>query len=68
VGEKHLKLTLQVPDSDQLIDAIAFNTEQVLLENRLATITVVYRLDVNEFRGVSNVQLMVDAIVDYALA
>jgi len=68
VGEKHLKLTLQVPDSDQLIDAIAFNTEQVLLENKLATITVVYRLDVNEFRGVSNAQLMVDAILDYALA
>ncbi len=68
VGEKHLKLTLQVPDTDQLIDAIAFNTEQILLENRLATINVVYRLDVNEFRGTSSAQLMVDAIVDYSLA
>ncbi len=68
VGEKHLKLTLQVPDTDQLIDAIAFNTEQILLEHRLATINVVYRLDVNEFRGISSAQLMVDAIVDYSLA
>ena len=68
VGEKHLKLTLQIPESDELIDAIAFNTEQALLQNKLATITLVYRLDVNEFRSVCNPQLVVDQVVKYTLA
>lgn len=68
VGEKHLKLTLQIPESENLIDAIAFNTAPELLENELDTITLVYRLEINEFRGNYNPQLLVDQVVDFSLA
>jgi len=68
VGEKHLKLTLQAEtpeDPETIIDAIAFNVEPELLEVNLASVSLVYRLDVNEFRGVSNPQLVVEKIVDW---
>jgi len=61
-------LTLQIPESENLIDAIAFNTAPELLENELDTITLVYRLEINEFRGNYNPQLLVDQVVDFSLA
>lgn len=66
VGEKHLKLTLQVPADGPLVDAIAFNVETALLNTRLAEISLAYRLDVNEFRGTRSVQLMVEKVLDYS--
>jgi single-stranded-DNA-specific exonuclease len=65
VGEKHLKLTLQPSGSQALIDAIAFNVEPALLQARLNDLELAYRLDVNEFRGQVNPQLMVDQILAY---
>jgi len=65
VGEKHLKLTLQPSGSQALIDAIAFNVEPALLQARLNDVELAYRLDVNEFRGQVNPQLMVDQILAY---
>jgi len=65
VGAKHLKLTLQLPGSDELIDGIAFNVEEQIREAELSRLSLVYRLDVNEFRGHVNPQLMVEHIVDY---
>jgi len=63
VGQKHLKLVLKQVDSLKTYDAIAFNMiETVLPEGDHAEIRVVYRLDVNEFRGNRNLQLIVDYI------
>lgn len=65
VGEKHLKLTLQVAGSRTLIDAIAFNVERELLGLSLDSVELVFRLDVNEFRGQCNPQLVVERVIDY---
>ena len=63
VGEKHLKLVLRQTDSQRQYDAIAFNmTETVLPSGEQSLIRVVYRLDVNEFRGKRSLQLIVDYI------
>lgn len=60
VGEKHLKLTLGLPSSGRVVDGIAFNVDLDQWPNRsLKRIYLVYRLDVNEFRGVQSAQLMV---------
>lgn len=63
VGQKHLKLVLKQVDSLKTYDAIAFNMiETVLPTGDHTEIRVVYRLDVNEFRGNRNLQLIVDYI------
>ncbi|WP_241505848.1 single-stranded-DNA-specific exonuclease RecJ [Parahaliea mediterranea] len=61
VGERHLKLVLGLPGSDSVVDAIAFNvdTEQ-WPDATVDTIEAAYRLDVNEFRGQHNVQLVIE--------
>jgi len=60
VGEKHLKMQLVSAESDDLIDAIAFNTEASLLEESDGFIRAAYRLDVNEFRNKKSAQLIVE--------
>jgi single-stranded-DNA-specific exonuclease len=59
VGGKHLKLLLQAPDSEKLVDAIAFNTPCDDLMRLPARIHIAYRLDVNEYRGQRSLQLLV---------
>jgi single-stranded-DNA-specific exonuclease len=64
VGSNHLKLTLGIPGSQQWLDAIAFNidldewTDQSCLQIECA-----YQLDINEFRGVQNIQLLIRHLV-----
>jgi single-stranded-DNA-specific exonuclease len=58
--DKHLKLTLRVPGSETLVDAIAFNQEPALLADTREGVNLLFRLDVNEFRGQRNVQLNID--------
>jgi len=61
VGEKHLKLSIGLPASKRVVDAIAFNVDLEKWPNRnLSRVYLAYRLDVNEFRGVQNAQLMVE--------
>jgi len=62
VGEKHLKMTLaKSADDQQLVDAIAFNVDLEQWPNQQAQrVHIVYRLDVNEYRGRASVQLIVD--------
>jgi len=60
VGERHLKMQLASPDSDQLIDAIAFNMDASLLEQSDGFIRAAYRLDVNSFRNKKTAQLIVE--------
>lgn len=63
VGERHLKMQLRWPDSGRLVDAIAFNVEEALLEIRPVQVQIAYRLDINEWQGRQNLQLLVDTIV-----
>jgi len=62
VGEKHLKLELAKADSGECFAAIAFNKTDVDLPAGDSSIRIVYRLDVNEFRGNRNLQLIVQHI------
>ena len=62
VGEKHLKLELMKEDSGACYSAIAFNKTDDDLPPGDKNIHVVYRLDVNEFRGNRSLQLIVQHI------
>lgn len=61
VGKNHLKLMLGLPESDKLIDAIAFNVDTRVWPNyRCEKVHVAYRLDINEFRGRQDLQLVIE--------
>jgi len=62
VGEKHLKLDLLKAESGVCYPAIAFNKTDEDLPAGDSDIRVVYRLDVNEFRGKRSLQLIVQHI------
>ncbi len=59
VGEEHLKLTLAKEGMREPIDAIYFGGVQKHDEQPKGLVRVVYRVDVNEFRGNKNLQLIV---------
>lgn len=60
VGEQHLKLQLMIETGGQVLDAIAFfiNTEE--WPNNAGRVRMVYRLDVNEFRGQRTLQFVAE--------
>jgi len=58
VGQRHLKLVLRKPDNEQLIDAIAFYVDHPEQWLGLRSCRMVYKLDINEFRGNRNVQFI----------
>ncbi|MCF2948365.1 single-stranded-DNA-specific exonuclease RecJ [Paraglaciecola aquimarina] len=63
VGTKHLKMVLK-HQSGLLIDSIAFNVDLQLWPNpRCQSVSVAYKLDINEFRGRTSLQLMVEGLV-----
>lgn len=63
VGSKHLKMMLQPINSHVMIDAITFNVDvNIWPDNSIKTVELAYRLDVNEFRGQRNAQLLVEHI------
>ncbi len=62
VGEKHLKLVVRPAGSQQVIDAIAFNTTDDDWPVDVKQVELAYRLDVNEFNGKRSAQLMVEYI------
>lgn len=59
VADKHLKLVLAGLQTGELVDAIYFNIDLALWPNACAQVDLVYRLDINEFRGRQSLQLMV---------
>jgi single-stranded-DNA-specific exonuclease len=64
VGGKHLKLILRPLGAQIDIDAIAFNVDLQCWPNQSAReIEIAFKLDVNEFRGKVNLQLMVEQII-----
>lgn len=61
VGGKHLKMMLEPLAGGSVIDGIAFNVDlRRWPDASVQQVELVYRLDVNEFRGNSNVQLLVE--------
>ena len=65
VGEKHLKMLLSPIGSPGFtVDAIAFNVETALWPiDDTHEIEIVYRMEVNEFRGNRSLQLVVERIL-----
>jgi len=63
VGERHIKLTLKVDAQAAPLDAIWFNVPSRWLSEPLPEfVEVLYRLDVNHFRGRSSLQLMIEQL------
>ena len=61
VGENHLKLRVRPAEGGNIVDAIAFNQAGGVYRGM---VQLVYKLDVNEFRGVENPQLVVEQIAE----
>jgi single-stranded-DNA-specific exonuclease len=65
VGEKHLKMWVTTGDQSRNFDAIAFNFKGVddVLELPFGDVRLVYRLDINEYKGERRLQLLVDHVM-----
>lgn len=59
VGDNHLKMRLQPADGGSTVDAIAFNQAGPVYRG---VVQLAFKLDVNEFRGIENPQLLVEQI------
>lgn len=60
LGDKHLKLQVAHPHSGLVLEAIAFNAQPEWLKGVPARVRLVYKLDINEFRGEQKLQLLTD--------
>jgi len=61
VGERHLKVMLEPLGGGPLLDGIAFNIDTTLWPDpSVRQVELAYKLDVNEFRGNRNVQLIIE--------
>jgi len=68
IGERHLKMWVEVPRSGRSFDAIAFNhlEEGVVFTPPEGLAQLVYRLEVNEYQGERRLQLLVDHLLPAA--
>lgn len=57
--DKHLKLSLHYPDVQYPIDAIYFNYDSKAWDYRAEQVHILFELDINEWNGKQNLQLMV---------
>jgi single-stranded-DNA-specific exonuclease len=57
--ERHLRFRARRPHGRTTIDAVAFNQAERLRGHRPDRLRLVYRLDVNDFRGIRSPQLLV---------
>ncbi len=61
VGERHLKVMIEPLGGGPLLDGIAFNIDTTLWPDpSVKQVELAYKLDVNEFRGNRNVQLIIE--------
>jgi single-stranded-DNA-specific exonuclease len=65
VGDRHLKMWVEVPKTGRSFDAIAFNhiEERERFVPPEGSVHLVYRLDVNEYQGERRLQLLVDHVL-----
>lgn len=59
VGNNHLKMRVKSVESEISIDAIAFNQGSIVARD---AVELIYKLQVNEFRGKASAQLLVENI------
>jgi len=59
VASRHLKLKLRPINSTNTLEAIAFNHDRLLERRQLR---LAYRLDINRYRGLESVQLIVECV------
>lgn len=64
VGDNHVKLKLRLLNGSKALDAIAFNATEQSWAAGANKIHAVYRLDVNEFRDTTTVQLLIEHAVE----
>lgn len=62
VGERHLKVKLQVPGESKVVEAIAFNTTDKDWPPNIKSVQIAYKLDVNDYRGVRSLQFILEFI------
>lgn len=62
VAEKHLKLSVEPPGGGAPVDAIAFNRARSWCDGLPDAVRLAYRVDVNEFRGSQQMQLVVELL------
>lgn len=63
VGERHLKVMVEPVNGGPLLDGIAFNIDTTIWpDNSVREVTLVYKLDINEFRGHRTLQLIIDKL------
>ncbi len=62
LGGGHLKLVLAEPGTGLRLEAIAFNQSGEHLPPDCGQVRIVYRPDVNEYRGTKRLQLLIDYI------
>ncbi|TCK18408.1 exonuclease RecJ [Thiogranum longum] len=60
VGERHLKLSLRPVDGGPAVDAIAFSQVERFVPAVGEEVRAVYHLDSNEYRGMLNLQLVIE--------
>ncbi|SFN91029.1 exonuclease RecJ [Xenorhabdus japonica] len=66
VGENHLKVMLEPLNGGPMLDGIAFNIDASRWpDNSVKTVELAYKLDINEFRGNRDVQLLIQHIWPY---
>ena len=65
VGDKHLKMWVTCQDGERSFDAIAFNFKGADEPATLPAgdVRLVYRLDINEYKGERRLQLLVDHVI-----
>lgn len=63
LADKHLKLYLRVENSDTCLEAIAFNVDFKNWPSATNKVRLIYKLDINEFRGQQKLQLIVEHIL-----
>jgi len=60
LSEKHLKMQLEIAQNGKVVDAIAFHLSPEQLNLTASKIHCAYKLDVNEFRGKRQLQLLIE--------
>lgn len=64
VGERHLKLMLRLEETNQMYDAIWFGVDlEEWPDTQTEWLQVAYQLDINEYQGQFNLQLMVKGAI-----
>jgi single-stranded-DNA-specific exonuclease len=62
VGDTHIKLSLRPENSSHCVDGICFSYLEKHTEHPHDQVRLVYRLDVNEFRGARSLQLLITQV------